>query len=147
MYGSHRASNRRLGLRTEADTAAPVVLIVDDEVRILNAMRRALRREGYEILTAEGPYEALALIEDRQIDLVLSDHMMPGMRGVELLEEIGRRQPGAARLLITGWTAEVGREELIQLGIQGPLAKPWDNSELKEDLRKALALVARDRAS
>ncbi len=79
MYGSHKASNRRLALRTEGDTAAPVVLIVDDEVRILNAMRRALRRE-----------------------------------------------------------------ELVQLGIQGPLAKPWENSELKENLRKALAVVARD---
>jgi len=131
-------------MEREAEPHPPVVLIVDDEVRILSAMRRSLRREGYELLTAEGPLEALAMIDRRKIDLVLSDQMMPGMNGIELLAEIGRRQPGAARLLITGWTAEAGLGELAKLGIEGPIAKPWEDAELKETLRKALAPVARD---
>lgn len=130
-------------LSNESDFAAPVLLIVDDEVHILSAMRRVLRREGYEIVTAAGPFEALALVEDRAIDVVLSDQMMPGMCGVDLLAEIGRRQPRAARLLITGWTEEIASDELAQLGIQGPLTKPWEDAELKEALRKALSMVAR----
>ncbi len=131
----------------QVETAAdpPVILIVDDEVRILAAMRRVLRREGYEILTAAGSAEALALIDERNVDLVLSDQMMPGMRGVELLEEIGRRRPKVVRLLITGWSEELRADELASLGIQGPLAKPWDDAELKETLRKALAVVGVNR--
>ena len=105
-----------------------------------------MRREGYEILLATGPNEALALVDGRRVDLVLSDQRMPVMRGVELLEEIARRQPWAARLLMTGWTAEAGTPELAQLGIQGPIAKPWEDAELKEMLRKALAVVKRDTA-
>lgn len=126
---------------TDVEPRAPVVLIVDDEVRILSAMRRSLRREGYEILIADGPDQALATIDERKVDLVLSDQMMPGMHGIELLEEIARRQPGAARLLITGWTADAGLQDLAKLGIQGPIAKPWEDAELKETLRKALAQV------
>ncbi|MCH7868834.1 MAG: response regulator [Myxococcales bacterium] len=126
---------------TDTDETEPVVLIVDDEVRILAAMRRTLRREGYEILTAEGPFEALSVIDQRNVDLVLSDQMMPGMRGVELLEEIGRRSPKVVRMLITGWAEEIKADELGSLGIQGPLPKPWDDAELKETLRKALAVV------
>jgi DNA-binding NtrC family response regulator len=125
----------------EAEAGAPVVLIVDDEVRILTAMCRTLRREGYEILTAEGPDEALAIVDEREIDLILSDQRMPGMRGTELLEEVGRRRPTAVRILITGWTEEVGADQLADLGVQGPLSKPWDDAELKETLRKALAAV------
>ena len=126
---------------TDTDETEPVVLIVDDEVRILAAMRRTLRREGYEILTAEGPFEALSVIDQRNVDLVLSDQMMPGMRGVELLEEIGRRSPKVVRMLITGWAEEIKADKLASLGIQGPLSKPWDDAELKETLRKALAVV------
>ena len=129
-------------MQVELDTKRPVVLIVDDEARILTAMRRALRREEYEILTADGPYEALEMIDQQSIDLVLSDQMMPGMRGTELLEEIGRRRPQVVRILITGWTESMRADELGALGIQGPLAKPWDDAELKETLRKALAVVA-----
>jgi response regulator RpfG family c-di-GMP phosphodiesterase len=110
-------------------------------VRILSAMRRSLRREGYEILIADGPDQALATVDERKVDLVLSDQMMPGMHGIELLKEIERRQPGAARLLITGWTADAGLQDLAKLGIQGPIAKPWEDAELKETLRKALAQV------
>ena len=125
----------------------PVVLIVDDESRILAAMCRTLRREGYEILTAETPAEALARVQERVVDLVLCDQMMPEMRGVELLTRIGEQQPKAARLLMTGWTEAVANGELEALGIQGPLSKPWDDAALKESLRKALAVVVGDRTA
>lgn len=130
-------------MEENAESARPVVLIVDDEVGILNAMRRTLRREGYEILTAEGPRQALELIDAHQVDLVLCDQMMPEMRGVALLEEIGRRTPKAARVLITGWIDDVGADALAERGITGPLAKPWEDAVLKETLRKALAQIQR----
>jgi len=119
----------------------PVVLIVDDEPRIISSLLRALRREGYELLSAERPEDALRLVEERAIDCVLSDYKMPAITGLELLERIAKRRPHAARLLITGWNTEVDRGELERLGVQAVLSKPWDDSELKRALRKAMGLL------
>ena len=117
----------------------PVLLIVDDEVRILTALRRVLRSERYEILTAETPAEALRLLDERRVDLILSDHKMPGMSGLELLARASSKQPSAGRILITGWTEEVPPEELAAVGVRALLPKPWDNEDLKATLRAALA--------
>jgi CheY-like chemotaxis protein len=119
----------------------PVVLIVDDEPRIISSLLRALRREGYELLSAERPEDALRLVEERAIDCVLSDYKMPAITGLELLERIAKRRPHAARLLITGWNTEVDRGELERLGVHAVLPKPWDDSELKRALRKAMGLI------
>ena len=68
----------------------PILLIVDDEIRVLSALRRALRKEGYEILLAATPQEALKYLAERDLDVVLSDHKMPGMSGVEILQAAAR---------------------------------------------------------
>jgi len=119
-------------------SARPVVLIVDDEERILNALRRSLRREGWEILTAQAPHEVSKLLDERAIDLVLSDHKMPDTSGLEVLAEAAAKQPRAARLLISGWPESVPREQLAALGVRALLPKPWDDAELKQTLRDAL---------
>ncbi len=116
-----------------------VVLVVDDEVRILSALRRSLRREGYRILTAETPERALRILEEEPVDVVLTDHKMPGMSGLQLLERAAARRPEAARVLITGWTEEVPRERLDALGVNALIPKPWDDATLKAVLRQQLA--------
>jgi len=123
---------------SEAAPGPRVLLVVDDEARILSALRRTLRREGYEILTAETPAEALRILDERAVDLILSDQKMPGMSGLELLARAAERRPGAARLLITGWTEEVPQRQLEELGVRALLPKPWDDGELKRTLRQAL---------
>lgn len=122
----------------EGHRTGPVVLLVDDEPRILSALVRALRREGYELLSAETPGEALRLAEQYAIDCVLSDHKMPGMTGLELIERLARVRPQAARLLITGWNTEIDPRELTRLGVRRVLSKPWEDAELKRALRSAL---------
>jgi len=114
------------------------VLIVDDEVRILTALQRSLRREGYEVLTAERPAEALRILSERSVDLVLSDHKMPGMSGSELLREVADRWPGVVRLLISGWSEAIDEDELRSIGIEALIPKPWDDAELKAILRRHL---------
>jgi len=113
----------------------PVVLFVDDEPRILSALRRSLRREGYEILTAQTPAAALAILDERAVDLVVSDQKMPGASGLALLGEVARRHPAVARILLTGWPEEVPRSELERLGVHALLPKPWDDAALKSELR------------
>ena len=116
----------------------PVLLLVDDESRILSALRRALRREGYELLAAESARQALRLLDERPVDMVLSDHKMPGMSGLELLGEVAARRPGTARLLITGWPEEVPRDQLERIGIRALIPKPWDQDQLKATVRAHL---------
>jgi len=122
-----------------ADTRRPVLLVVDDEAQILSALRRALRREAYEIVTAETASAAFRILGERVVDGVMSDHKMPGMTGLQLLRRARELQPHAALLLITGWTEEIPREKLAEVGVSALIAKPWDDARLKATLRHCLA--------
>ena len=117
---------------------APCLLIVDDEARILSALRRVLRREGYEIVTAETADEALRVLDERPVDAILTDQKMPGMNGAQLLADAARRRPAAVRMIITGWTEEIPSERLEELGVCALITKPWDDAKLKATLRRAL---------
>ena len=125
-------------MRRSAKSDPKRVLLVDDEDRILTALCRSLRREGYELVTAQTPREALKRLAEQSFDAVLTDHKMPRMTGVELLAKVARLQPNAARLLITGWSQAVSDKEIEAIGIDAVLPKPWEDSELKDALRKAL---------
>ena len=114
------------------------LLIVDDDAGILSALRRSLRREGWNILLADSPREALRIVDSGPVDLVLSDHKMPGMTGTELLAEVARRRPETVRLLITGWAEALNKQELQEIGIDALIPKPWDDAELKAVLHQHL---------
>ena len=118
--------------------AAVLALAVMAIVAILAALRRALRREGFAVETADSAAAALQRIDAGPVDAVLSDHKMPGMSGLELLREVAARQPGAARLLITGWPEEVPSRLRAELGLAALLPKPWEDEALKAALRAAL---------
>lgn len=102
-------------------------------------MRRALRREGYEILVADSGAEGLRVLAEERVDLILSDYKMPAMSGVEFCDRAVALQPGVPKVLITGWTEAVPREKLQSLGVMALLPKPWDDAELKSTLREVLA--------
>lgn len=117
----------------------PVLLLVDDEAGILSALRRTLRREGYEILTAESGGEALDALAREPVDAVLSDQKMPGMSGTQLLGEVARLHGEVVRLVLTGWPEEIPPAEREALGIRALIPKPWDDTELKATLRRHLS--------
>jgi DNA-binding NtrC family response regulator len=116
---------------------AALLLIVDDEPRILSALRRSLRREPFEVGAVESSREALHHLETLPVDIILSDHKMPGMTGVQLLAAASQLRPNAPRILITGWTEEIPPEDMEAIGVFAVLNKPWDDAELKETLRAA----------
>jgi len=117
---------------------APTLLLVDDEERILAALRRALRREGWRILATTDPAEALRWLESEPIGAVLSDHKMRGMSGLDLLEAAARLRPQAVRFLITGWPDAIPADRLAALGLRALIPKPWEDASLKALLREAL---------
>lgn len=121
--------------------ARAAVLFVDDEPRILSALRRSLRREHYEVLTAESPARALALLAQRRVDLIVSDQKMRGASGLDLLQEVVRRHPSVGRILLTGWPEEIPAEQLRKLGVRVLVPKPWDDAALKEVIRAHLSAV------
>jgi response regulator RpfG family c-di-GMP phosphodiesterase len=113
------------------------LLLLDDEPRILSALRRCLRREPYEIYATESPAEALRLVQSEPIELVLSDLKMPGTTGLQFLEQVRALRPDALRMLITGWTEMLPDDAVQALGIRAVITKPWEDQALKETLRMA----------
>ena len=118
--------------------ARPVVLLVDDEAHILSALKRVLRREPYEVITASGPQEALGLLAARAVRVVVSDQKMPSSSGVAFLRELAARYPATKRVLLTGWPEELAPRERDAAKLDAVLLKPWDEAELKATLQRCV---------
>ena len=129
----------------ELNTAA-TLLLVDDEENILSSLRRVLRNEPYQVLTANSGEAALALLELHSIDLVISDARMPGMSGATLLAEVQRSWPDCLRVLLTGYADITTTIKAINEGqIYRYISKPWDDHELRSVIRQALAFQYSER--
>jgi response regulator RpfG family c-di-GMP phosphodiesterase len=124
-----------------AASAAPAraILCVDDEPHILSALRRLFRTQGYEVLTAGSAEAGLALLAEREVDLVISDMRMPEMDGVQFLERARVARPDALRLLLTGHADVEQIMDAINRGeIYRYITKPWDDTEILLVVRHAL---------
>ena len=122
------------------------VLIVDDEENVCNALRRALRKEGYEIFVANEPSKGLELLKQQRVDMVLSDHLMPNMTGLEFLKMVRDRHPDSVRIMLTGHADMQTAISAINQGeIYRFLTKPWDDTELKVTLHLAFEQLTLER--
>jgi two-component system, probable response regulator PhcQ len=119
------------------------ILVVDDEEGVCSALRRSLRREKYEVETCLEPKEALLLLKQMSFDMVISDHLMPAMTGLEFMKLVHDRHPDVVRLMLTGHADVKTVIEAINQGeIYRFITKPWDDLELKVTV--SLALEAQD---
>jgi diguanylate cyclase (GGDEF)-like protein/PAS domain S-box-containing protein len=119
----------------------PTLLLVDDEENIVASLRRLLRAEGWLVLGATSAEQALQLMARHEVDVILSDHRMPGMTGVQLLRRVRDLYPDTVRLVLSGYTELQSITDAINEGaIYKFLAKPWDDAQLRADLRDAFAL-------
>lgn len=125
------------------------ILIVDDESSILKSLRRLLTLtpcggsggEKLDIDCFADPQEALRKARHTVYDLVLSDYRMPGMDGVQFLKAVREMQPGAARLILSGYADLNGLIGAInEAQITRFIAKPWNDYELISAIGQALAL-------
>ena len=124
--------------------AKRTVLCVDDEPAILSALKRALRAPDIAVITATSGTQALELMAELPVDLVISDMRMPGMDGAQLLERACREWPDAVRILLTGHSDTAATIQAVNRGrIFRYLQKPWDQGELVESVREGLELHQR----
>lgn len=114
------------------------VLYVDDEQDNLLAFRSVFRRY-FNVFTASGGSEALDLLKDQAVHLVLSDQRMPHMTGIELLDCVNTQYPSIVKMIVTGYSE---MEPILTAVEQGRVAqyitKPWKVEELKSILENAL---------
>ncbi|HEY1086787.1 MAG TPA: response regulator [Archangium sp.] len=111
------------------------ILIVDDEENVCHALRRSLRREGYELFFGHEPAEGLEILKTQKCDMVISDHLMPNMTGLEFLKIVRDRHPDMMRLMLTGHAdMQTAIDAINQGNIYRFLTKPWDDTELKVTL-------------
>ncbi len=107
------------------------ILVVDDEPMILRLLETTFPASSYEVLTASSGAEALAWLERQAVSLVISDHKMPEMTGVELFQQVRQRWPACARLLLTGAAETAEIMAAINEGwVHHLIVKPWDQDQL-----------------
>ena len=114
------------------------LLLVDDEPNILASLRRVFQRENYELLFAHNGKEALAIMEKQPVELIMTDFMMPGMNGSELLSEVRERWPQTIRIMLTGHANTDAVMGSIRDGaVYRFILKPWND----DDIRLTIALA------
>ncbi|HJV27183.1 MAG TPA: ATPase, T2SS/T4P/T4SS family [Aromatoleum sp.] len=138
-----------------AETAAPAparyrLLIVDDEPSILKALTRTFRSEAYEVVTAGNGNEALARMREASAHVIISDYMMPGMSGAELLKQVKALYPDTIRIMLTGHADTGAVMGAINEGaVYKFILKPWNDDDLRVTVSLALEqfdLVQKNRA-
>lgn len=108
------------------------IMIVDDEENVCRALRRTLKQEGYNVIVANEPAHALELLKNTPVDMLIADHLMPNMTGLELLKIVRTRYPDCVRMMLTGHADMQTAIKAINHGeIYRFLTKPWDDTELK----------------
>ncbi len=121
------------------------IIFVDDEQMILRAIRRVLFRSSYECSYFESGQEALDYMrENGAVDMVITDMMMPGMDGLELLQQVRKICPAAFRGMLSGYSDNRRvTYAIIENLLQFYIHKPWQNDELLQDIERLLTIKER----
>ncbi|MFH1724727.1 MAG: response regulator [Elusimicrobiota bacterium] len=113
------------------------VLLVDDEVEYLNTLVKRIKKRGIDVRSAGSAEEAIRLLEQRPVDVVVMDVKMPGMGGIEALKEIKRKHPLTEVIMLTGHANVDVAMEGMRLGAFDYLMKPLEIDELLYKLEDA----------
>ena len=116
-----------------------IILLVDDEIPFVKTLTKRLSKRELNIVTASGGQEALARLEkDVAIDIVVLDIKMPGMDGLQTLEEIKRRHPSVEVIILTGHSNIDSAIKVMKLGAFDYLVKPCDIDRLISRMEEAV---------
>ena len=123
------------------------ILTVDDEISNLDVLERTFRNE-YNVFSATSGSDAMVMMEQNEIALILADHRMPGMTGIEFLERTLERYPDTIRIVLTGYTDKNLLMDAINRGhVYSYINKPWDTRELLNIVREGVQAYEMTRSS
>ncbi|MDH7552825.1 MAG: response regulator [Spirochaetota bacterium] len=114
------------------------ILIVDDEDIVLKSCLRVLQKLDYEIDTAYSGQTALDKLDKKKYDIVVTDLMMPGMDGMQLLEEIKKRYPDVIVIIFTGYATVDTTRQALKAGAFDYIPKPFTPDELRNVIENAV---------
>ena len=116
------------------------VMIVDDEEMILTSLRSLLELDtDYDVTTFTAAKEALESLSSNHVDLVISDHAMPDMTGIDFLGKVKEIDPNITRIILTGYAdKESAIRAINEVGLFQYIEKPWDNENLKLIIRNGI---------
>jgi len=123
----------------------PTILIADDQLDVLEALRLMLKAEGFQIETARSVAAILTMVETRDLDAVIMDlnytrDTTSGREGLDLIPKIAALEPNLPIIVMTAWGSVDGAVEAIRNGAWDFIEKPWDNARLMTTLRTQLDL-------
>jgi two-component system response regulator PilR (NtrC family) len=114
------------------------LLLVEDEDTLCASLQRVFRAEGYEVDRADSAESAFNLLADRSYDLIITDIILPGISGIELLTNYRRQNPRQKVIIITAYGSMATAVEAIKAGACDFLVKPLMHDEMKRAVRNAL---------
>jgi CheY-like chemotaxis protein len=123
---------------------APRILLVDDQrdvLRLLHSALDTLKLKELEVVEAPSGEEALLEAVRRKVDLLVTDYLLPGMRGIELMHKMRVRYPDVRVILITGMTERRAREEMLNAGAVAIFNKPVPLADFLDIVERSLGLV------
>ncbi|UCF71754.1 MAG: sigma-54-dependent Fis family transcriptional regulator [candidate division WOR-3 bacterium] len=119
---------------------ATSILVIDDEVLTLSNLRRALTKEGYEVMVADSGETGIEIFKKNHPNLVLVDLMLPGIDGIEVLKQIKDLEANTVVIMITAYEIIEKAIEAMKLGAYDYMMKPFKINELKAGIARALEL-------
>jgi formate transporter len=120
------------------NTMAEKMLIIDDDEIVLKSCRRIFETEGFEVTTTANPQEGLNLVTEQAFDVILVDWMMPGFDGMDVVEEVDKRSPNSAMVMISGHPSVGHATEAMKRGAMDYVPKPFKPQEIIEVVKRAV---------
>ncbi len=136
-YGSEIEQSTQRAVDNMESTAS-TILVVDDDVRMTQSVRELLAAYGYSSMTAGGGEEALRVLAEHDIDLMLLDLNMPGVDGYQVMRQVSEHHPGTDIVVISGETTFESATEALRNGAQDFLRKPYAPDRLIQILNGVL---------
>ena len=129
----------------------PIVLLIDDDENVLSGLVRSLHKEPYQLLTAKSGDEAMLILKNREVDVIVIDEIMPGISGSDLLAWAAENAPDTIRIMLTGnATTSIAIRAINEGQVYNFFTKPCDDVQLAVAIRKAIehrGLIDRESSS
>jgi formate transporter len=122
----------------KGNAMAEKMLIIDDDEIVLKSCRKIFESEGFDVTTTLAPQEGLSLVSAKSFDIVLVDWRMPGFDGMDVVEEIDKRSPKTAMVMISGHPSVGRATEAMKRGAMDYLSKPFRPEEIINVVQKAM---------